>query len=141
MSIARLASGNAAVDGGYDMFAPEGIPPEEFWGLEQRGVQGGERRLMAALLSDGIESYITWGLKKARGEALPYSEVAEWVESQDRGYIFSFDMVCESLGINPNYLRLGLKRYFEESEQPQGEGERTTAKVLQWTKIRRPRSG
>ena len=98
---------------------------------------GGERKLMAAILSDGIESYITHCsslsfLHSGKGEAA--NEAWQWVHTKDFSYVFSFDNVCESLGIDPDYLRLGLSRYLDAVKKSRREG-----KVLKWQKLRRPR--
>ncbi len=76
------------------------------------GIGGGERRLMAALLADGVEAYIGRSLSQRLGEG-KHSEVQDWVETKDPGYVFSFDNVCTCLGIDAEYLRIGLARYVQ----------------------------
>ena len=95
----------------------------------------GTRQLMAALLSDGVEAYVRKfsDFKNTSIEnEFKDCEVRAWVETKDLSYVFSFDNVCDSLGINPDYLRLGIKKYikkFKSSEQ----------QTMIWSKIRRPR--
>ena len=36
------------------------------------------------------------------------NEAEEWIQQGAAGGIFSFDSVCEVLGLNPSYLRQGL---------------------------------
>jgi hypothetical protein len=115
--------------------------PSQFLVPDEQGLTGGERKLMAALLSDGIEAYIHHSISEAIGKRLsrkgkPKSDASEWVEAKDDSYVFSFDNVCECLGINPEYLRLGLFRYIETVRKSQQEGAAHTAT---WKKIRRPR--
>ena len=135
----------AATAGGRDAFAsdalahllePDVVLPSQFLSREKRGVKGGERRLMAAILSDGIEAYISQVSAQLEGRRLARTDALEWVETKDHNYVFSFDMVCESLGINPEYLRFGLARYVAAVTDARRRGERP---AQAWKKIRRPR--
>ncbi len=123
-----------------NLIEPDVMLPSQFFSTEEAGVRGGERKLMAALLSDGIEAYIAQAtVPKVKRRANAY-DACEWVDTRDHSYVFSFDVVCESLGINPEYLRLGLNRYVEaacgSSKDTNGE---PRVPVLAWKKIRRPR--
>jgi len=76
-------------------------------GKRDNGVGGPERALMRALLQDAVLCLI--------GEAAPAKErpkLAEearyWVASRSRGWVFSFERVCESLDIEPEYARKHL---------------------------------
>ena len=116
--------------------------PSQFLLPDENGVSGGERKLMAALLSDGIEAYIHQAvsqlmerdnpLRKSRAKL----DACEWVEAKDESYVFSFDNVCECLGIDPEYLRIGLYRYIEAVPTMKA-GDPASNSV--WKKIRRPR--
>lgn len=71
--------------------------------------QGPVRSLMAAILFDGIQAYMNFVYETSNGrEPKRYREAYKWVHDQKNGYIFSFDNVCEGLGIEPDWLRLGL---------------------------------
>jgi hypothetical protein len=70
--------------------------------------EGPERNLLSALLFDGIQSYVNFLLAKTETEKSRYREAYRWVQSQESDYTFSFEAVCEGLGINPEYLRLGI---------------------------------
>ncbi|MCB0345575.1 MAG: hypothetical protein KDD66_10680 [Bdellovibrionales bacterium] len=117
------------------LFEPDVVLPSQFNERTTRGISGGERKLMAALLSDGIEAYVAQQTAVESHSKLQ-NEVSEWVETKDLSYVFSFDVVCECLGINPDYLRLGLMRYVESVRlaKREGKGPRRA-----WKKIRRPR--
>ena len=85
---------------------------------EKGFARGPVRALMAALLFDGVQAYLSYvivdgGIKfNSR-----YREAYNWVHSQGNEYIFSFESVCEGLGIDPNFLRLGLANVLSSSEQ------------------------
>lgn len=124
-----------SADAVANLFEPDVVLPSQFNERSSRGISGGERKLMAALLSDGIEAYVAQQTANESPARLQ-TEVSEWVETKDLSYVFSFDVVCECLGINPDYLRLGLMRYVESVRLAQREG-RKPRRV--WKKIRRPR--
>jgi hypothetical protein len=71
------------------------------------GIGGGESRsapytgtkaLMLAVLEDAIRSYLSAELR-ARSEA------EGWVSSRQRRSVFSFIVVCETLGLEPKAVR------------------------------------
>lgn len=150
-----LAENTSPSDIYETFFEPDVMLPSQFHDSDEEGLLGGERKLMAAILSDGIESYLNdkseavqeivrskvsingalsngvIALKGMRSEAI------DWVETIDESYVFSFDNVCRCLGIEPQYLRLGLARYvagvYTKSTTP------GASSVVAWKKIRRPR--
>ena len=70
--------------------------------------QGPERALLGALLFDGVQSFIGYMLASTSQERSTYREAYQWVMEQRSEYAFSFESVCEALGINPEWLRFGL---------------------------------
>jgi hypothetical protein len=65
----------------------------------------GERRLLLAVLEDGIRTF----LKNARathGRALNLRrEALSWLTIEDRTDVFAFENICEALGIDAARLR------------------------------------
>jgi hypothetical protein len=90
---------------------------------------------MAAILSDGIEAFIAEAVLPTRNARSKNPDPADWVNTKDESYIFSFDSVCNCLGINADYLRLGLARYIKTIR----DREKQSAGIQAWKKIRRPR--
>ncbi|MFN8389301.1 MAG: hypothetical protein U0136_03320 [Bdellovibrionota bacterium] len=123
-------------DSGSSVFEPDVMLPSQFLVPDEQGLSGGERKLMAALLSDGIEAFIHQSVSQLAQKGKTKSDACEWIEAQDDSYVFSFDNVCECLGINPEYLRIGLFRYIESVRLAQVSNDSTGAA---WKKIRRPR--
>jgi|SRR5579885_162052 hypothetical protein len=66
----------------------------------------GEQRLMLALLADAINVYQQGVTSRSTRKRLLYVDSERWImaENQNR-HAFSFETVCESLGINPAVLR------------------------------------
>lgn len=70
---------------------------------------GPERELFVAVLYDAIRVLIH-ASPDGRGDgARRYREAVWWIESSGDDYIFSFESVCGALGIDPGYLREGLR--------------------------------
>jgi hypothetical protein len=76
------------------------------------GIGGGESRsapytgtkaLMLAVLEDAIRSYLS-------SEPRTRSEAEGWVVSRQRRSVFSFIVVCETLGLEPKAVRAALRR-------------------------------
>ena len=40
-----------------------------------------------------------------------FDEALAWIASNDRGWFFSYENICETLEINPEYLRRGLETW------------------------------
>ena len=70
----------------------------------------GARRLMLGVLEDAIANWFHYRrASSTRGKRL-FSEVQEWVSSDDRSWLYSFANVCEHLDLDPDYLRARLMR-------------------------------
>jgi hypothetical protein len=70
--------------------------------------QGPERALLSALLFDGLQSFIAYALAVTAKERNKHAEAFNWVMKTSQDYTFSFENVCEALGIQPDWLRVGL---------------------------------
>jgi hypothetical protein len=70
--------------------------------------RGPERALLGALLFDGIQAYIAYALAVTPSEKARYLEAFTWVTDTTAEEPFSFNGVCDALGISPEYLRIGL---------------------------------
>ena len=88
------------------MFEPDAVIPQQFFTHAQRSVwRAPERRLAMAILRDAIECY-----QNARSST-DFTEAEGWILSRERGYLFSFESICELLDIDPGWLRRGLKQW------------------------------
>ena len=63
---------------------------------------------MSALLFDGVQAYISFCGAKSGLTRSRYQEAFNWVNGTENDYVFSFENVCDAVGIDPEYLRLGL---------------------------------
>lgn len=92
--------------------------PVASWKYEQTRVRKpgfisdpGVRRLMMAVLKDGIDCLQVQFFKPSRRNELRFREAEEWITSDDSDYPLSFNNVCEGLGIDPGWLRRKLFRW------------------------------
>src|SRR5690242_21910 len=92
-----------------DLFAPDIVLPEQFFEGARRDSQAsGEKALMLAVLEDGIRCFQEH-LRNPRSNPRLLSQQAEsWIRAVDYEWPFSFNNVCETLGIDPSALRAAL---------------------------------
>lgn len=107
------------------LFQPDTLLPEQYLDTFRRKLHlEPEKKLMLAILEDAIACYQKYLFARdSKGKAL-FEEAEEWVREPGSGSVFGFDSVCESLGLNPAYVRRGMAEW----KQTAAAG-RTTAKV------------
>ena len=70
------------------------------------------RRLMMAMLGDALDCLRNGASGSASATARKAAdEAAEWVRDASDEYLFSFNNVCETLGIHPGALRESLNNW------------------------------
>ena len=74
-----------------------------------------EKRLMLAVLVDAIEVYQDYISQRRIVNKVHYQEAKDWILEENREWLFSFENVCESLGLNPQYVRRELQ-YWKERQ-------------------------
>lgn len=80
-------------------------------GESRTGQLTGTKALMLAVLEDGIRSYLG-------GSKIIAQEAEFWIYSHRRQSPFSFVVVCEMLGLDPDAVRKTLKRMKSENVSP-----------------------
>lgn len=97
-----------------------------------------EKRLMLAVLEDAVECYQKY-LTAANGknESL-FSDAEAWIFNRDEQSLFSFESICDNLGLAPEWLRFGLLKQKERMLASRRPKERI---VLRITKGKRQRRG
>jgi len=96
------------------------LTPEQFYD-ERRddSVMRPIKRLMLAILEDALRCLQKYAQAKSGARRLMYWEAEQWLYSDGGNALFSFTMVCETLGIEPEYLRSGLLQW--RRIQPRGD--------------------
>ncbi|MGH7848450.1 MAG: hypothetical protein ACREQW_25205 [Candidatus Binatia bacterium] len=67
-------------------------------------------RLMLAVLEDAVNCYVKYHDAKSRRGQRIFREAKEWFFSDDTNWLFSYENICDLVGINPSYLRNGMLR-------------------------------
>jgi hypothetical protein len=95
------------------VFQPDTVLPSQFFGiLRQKGFVEGEKRLMAAVLADAVDCYMKQAFNpETRGQQL-FRDAEAWIFQDEPGpWLFSFRNICDMLGLEPEYIRRGLRTW------------------------------
>lgn len=94
---------------------PETILPVQFnaGGSLDASLQP-EKRLMLAVLEEGVGTFQKYALSHDRAGQRLFAEAEEWFDSDDIEWPFAFVNVCHTLGIEVDYLRGGLRRWKDQ---------------------------
>ncbi len=94
------------------LFQPDTLLPDQFLDTFRRKLHlEPEKKLMLAILEDAVacfQKYLT--ARDSKGKA-QFRDTDEWIFRGGDSGVFSFDLVCETLGLEPNYLRRGLAQW------------------------------
>src|SRR4029077_5388461 len=81
--------------------------------LLRKDIREGEEKLMLAVLASAIQHFQKYVLSKnERGKRL-FGEAEEWFLERDSDGLFSFEYICETLRLDPDYIRQGLMSWKE----------------------------
>src|SRR5690242_19298272 len=99
-------------DRSFGLFEHDALLPAQFYAAFRGGTGvRGEKRLMLAVLEDALDCYQKYAFARdVQGRQL-FDESREWIHSQNRDWFFSFENICDTLEINPEYLRRGLDEW------------------------------
>jgi hypothetical protein len=74
----------------------------------KKTIREGEERLMLAVLESAVEDFQKYVLaRKPSGKKL-FQQAEEWFLEKDSDELFSFENICETLGLHPDPIRKGL---------------------------------
>lgn len=103
------------------LFEPESILPGQIATRSGESMlHRPEARLMLAVMEDAIATCRRhWG-KQPHRRPREFREALAWIESTERGWMYSFENVCETLSLPPERTRTGLLKIVSDSS-PEGE--------------------
>lgn len=84
------------------------ILPAQYFGAMGSGGLCSEQRLMLAVLVDALNILQSWQRLGSARKRRAFAEAAQWVNMRGTGYPFSFDSICDALGIDSEVLRQRL---------------------------------
>ena len=103
------------------------VLPAQFHGSPvNANASSGEVALMRAVLEDAIECFQKQAFKSDRRTQRLAREAEEWLCKDDQQWPFSFLNICNVLGIDPEYIRRGLKQLRQQQFSPVTQKQRET---------------
>ena len=95
------------------LFQPDSLLSAHYFEtLRRKTILEPEKRLMLAILEDAIHCFQDNLLaQNIRSRAAFPRKRKKWIVEADGGRFFSFENICEALGLNPAYVRQGLLRW------------------------------
>ena len=92
------------------MFEPDTLLPEQYFTLLGRKPLQGEKRLLLAMLEDAVHCFQTYLLAKKPTSGDSFRKPRSGLfPPMDSGF-FSFENICDVLGINPGRMRKRSRR-------------------------------
>ena len=91
---------------------PDAILPAQFFqSLRSKGQFDGERRLMIAVLEDAVNCFMKQLHAIDPKARQLFLDAEEWITADDRTWFFAFENVCDTLDLDPEYVREGLFKW------------------------------
>jgi hypothetical protein len=107
----RSYSGNLTM-----LFEPDELAAYEYRRTgERRTFLEPEKRLIFAVLEDAIMYFQRFINTTSRKERQLHQDAAAWIFKPDDHRTFSFEFICDICGLNPEFLRMGLRKWSERN--------------------------
>jgi hypothetical protein len=78
-----------------------------------------EKALLLAVLEDAVDCFLEYHTAEDRIGKGRFQEAEEWIMQSGNDWFFSYENVCELLGLNPEYLRRGLREWSAKNIRPE----------------------
>ena len=116
--------------------ADHSVLPEQFYGPPRKAYpESGEIALVRAVLIDAISCFQRPSVGTRRDQRL-VKEAEEWFFSNKDSQPFSFLNICSVLGLEPEYIRLGLRRW-QRCQTATGTRARKTRHIVRTPQLKR----
>ncbi len=97
-------------------FEPDTLLPVQYNDLmRRRSTLEGEHRLMYAVLEDAVDCYLKHMNAKTRRQRILFYEVRNWMEARNRVGLFTYNTLCETLGVDAKGLKAALEDRLKKS--------------------------
>lgn len=105
------------------------LPTQFFQSLRSKGRFDGERRLMIAVLEDAVNCFMKQLHATEPKARQLFLDAEEWITAEDPTWFFSFDNVCHTLDLSPDYVREGLFKWRAAERRRVGDAAVATVKA------------
>ena len=68
-----------------------------------------EKVLLLAVLEDAVHCYRKFASARDHAGRAQFSDAERWIMGGGNDWIFAFETVCQFLGLDPDYVRRGLR--------------------------------
>ena len=88
-----------------------GLDPADIGLIEsvyKKNLREGEERLMMAVLESAVEDFQKYVLARKPSGKNIFQQAEDWFLEKDSNNLFSFENICETLGLHPDPIRKGL---------------------------------
>ena len=92
---------------------------------------------MLAVLDNAVECFQKYVLARRQREKRLFQEAEAWILETDSDWFFSFENICETLQLYPDYIRQGLLCWKEAKlkshsvqEQDEGHGKKAPSRGM-----------
>jgi len=107
---------HAVEDKVFSLFQPDVLIPGQFMATtKSKTHRDPEQRLMLAVLEDAVWCFQNGLRTKDKKKQELAREAEQWLIEEDSGWLFSFNEICELLGIESDYLRKRLLTWKKEA--------------------------
>lgn len=97
------------------IFVPDVLTPEQYYDARRDdSAIAPVKRLMLAVLEDALRCFQNNADAKNGSRKRLFAEAEQWLCGEDGDGPFAFDTVCETLGIDPGFLRSGLRNWRDQ---------------------------
>lgn len=98
------------------LFQPDTLMSDEYFANYRRRIPlEPEKALLLAVLEDGVRTFQDNIFAETGKKRALMDEARAWLFTDHFEHVFSFNSVCSSLGLDPGYIRRGLKRWEEHT--------------------------
>ena len=91
-------------------FEPDTLASERYQSVFLSRQMSPEKRLILAILDDAVQSFVGTMRPRSPKERREFQEAQMWIMEANSDRIFSFDFICDQLGLDPDHLRGGLQK-------------------------------
>lgn len=105
----------------------------------KKNLREGEERLMLAVLESAVEDFQKYVFARRLSEKKLFQQAEEWFLEKDSDELFSFESICETLQLHPEYIRQGLLLWKEAKlKASSADDQRTARPKLARGRIKQP---
>ncbi len=99
------------------LFEPYSILPSQYFHQPPpHGELAGERRMIFAILEDGVGCFRRYATATTPRGRCQFIEAAQWIFEEDSGWTFSFESICALFGLDANAVRRSLWQWRDQQK-------------------------